>query len=1299
MAPVAPDGVAIKSHKTKGRALHTTKTVAAGDVIAVFTPLLLLPSLSHLAAVCSYCLRAGTPRPCSRCRAAYYCDARCQAAAWSSGGHSLECAALVRAVKSSRKRREIPTPVRALVKILLSCGQQQEDLGKSMEDLEGHVAERRREPGWADMEMMAMGGCAFAGRETSEESLQTNAFHRFDADLGHVGIFLEPTLAMANHSCIPNAFVQFVGRSAVLRAESRIQNGDEIEISYTDYTSSLGKRKAALAPYNFECRCRRCTQDLCVYQASAHYRDYMLNEDSILGDGTKLQTHPAVSTPAKQATARAAAALHFQPMPAALAERRPVLVRQLSDCKSLVAAELWAVTPLPQTLAELAIYYAEKQDYACALAVAALVTRDCDPYRFPAPFHPVRAKNIFMMAKLLSNTAAETALAEQQQGGGGTVQVTARDMEKADVGRRLRDALRDIDQVSLAQMLLFMVLDTAPAPHLAAWELAQQAREVLAGIAELKGRDKELSLIGLWRKDPKSDRAQAFFEYGVGQQVDILADLGREVLKEDFGLFKRVQTIARNFLGLSLDDSAAPATASSMADDELKAAPVGADTVPVPASAIADDAAQPSSERSSLKRASPHDGHDEPAAEKKPKTDGTAKDGGDDDDDDDGGKEQWQTVSRSSKKKSKKLPRPGKNYPSITFSSGARLQSKIGISHLRDLVTYIFADGAGPQWCAVMHRPAFRKIVAVMVPGLEEAMFRPGVDLITFNETRDDDLTTEASSSSSSSKTEPKKDASPDDYYPRPLDKTQLPEALRPFADMFPHLWPVKTPGDDRHGKMHSPMAAFLSTPAPKEKKQGVKPAREPSGWKNERTRITEFLATPAELAENGYLVHPALLPPPPADTAAAAARDASVLPEGWVRTAVERAEDGDAPEAEVQQGSVTAGRTVLALDCEMCLTGEDEFALTRVSVVDWSGDVVLDELVRPAKPITDYLTRFSGITAEMLAPVTTTLADVQARLLTLLTPRTILVGHSLESDTKALRLTHPFIVDTSLLFPHPRGAPLKSSLKWLAEKYLSRSIQKGGAAGHDAVEDARTCLDLVKQKCEKGRAWGTPDAQGENLFRRLARAGTAYKAQGGDAALGGVEVGKTSAAVDWGDPGKGYGAGATVRFGCASDEQVVAAVLRCVNGDADGKEVRGGGVDFTWARLRELEARQGWWNTNRINSNGLAVAAAAEGEEEEEAQNEEEEDLERCVARLTQRIERIHAALPPCTALLVYSGSGDPRRMAALQAAQARWRKEYNTPGRKWDELSVQWTDVEEQALKRAAQKARSGIGFITVK
>ena len=117
-----------------------------------------------------------------------------------------------------------------------------------------------------------------------------------------------------------------------------------------------------------------------------------------------------------------------------------------------------------------------------------------------------------------------------------------------------------------------------------------------------------------------------------------------------------------------------------------------------------------------------------------------------------------------------------------------------------------------------------------------------------------------------------------------------------------------------------------------------------------------------------------------------------------------------------------------------------------------------------------------------MLEGVTTTLADIQKKLVEILHPRTILIGHSLNSDLTALKITHPYIVDTAIIFPHPRGPPLKSSLKWLAQKYLNREIQKGHGstgpgAGHDSIEDARTCLDLVKQKCEKGKEWGTGDA------------------------------------------------------------------------------------------------------------------------------------------------------------------------------------------------------------------------------
>jgi len=51
------------------------------------------------------------------------------------------------------------------------------------------------------------------------------------------------------------------------------------------------------------------------------------------------------------------------------------------------------------------------------------------------------------------------------------------------------------------------------------------------------------------------------------------------------------------------------------------------------------------------------------------------------------------------------------------------------------------------------------------------------------------------------------------------------------------------------------------------------------------------------------------------------------------------------------------------------------------------------------------YLCRFSGITEEDLEDVQTTIRDVQAVLLSLFTDKTILMGHSLESDLQALKV------------------------------------------------------------------------------------------------------------------------------------------------------------------------------------------------------------------------------------------------------------------------------------------------------
>ena len=73
---------------------------------------------------------------------------------------------------------------------------------------------------------------------------------------------------------------------------------------------------------------------------------------------------------------------------------------------------------------------------------------------------------------------------------------------------------------------------------------------------------------------------------------------------------------------------------------------------------------------------------------------------------------------------------------------------------------------------------------------------------------------------------------------------------------------------------------------------------------------------------------------------------------------------------------------------------------------------------------------------------VTTKLRDAQAVLLCKFSSETILIGHSLESDLKVLKLVHSKVVDTSVVFPHKLGPPLKRALRTLAAEHLKRIIQ-----------------------------------------------------------------------------------------------------------------------------------------------------------------------------------------------------------------------------------------------------------------
>lgn len=131
--------------------------------------------------------------------------------------------------------------------------------------------------------------------------------------------------------------------------------------------------------------------------------------------------------------------------------------------------------------------------------------------------------------------------------------------------------------------------------------------------------------------------------------------------------------------------------------------------------------------------------------------------------------------------------------------------------------------------------------------------------------------------------------------------------------------------------------------------------------------------------------------------------------------------------------------------------------------------------MVKPDLPIIDYLTKYSGITPEAMGGATCSLRRAQKHVRKLVDHNTILVGHGLENDLKAMQLAHPYCVDTSLLYDHHRGPPYKPSLRLLARNYLKRHIQgrDGARIGHDSAEDARATLDLFKLKLENKPSFG----------------------------------------------------------------------------------------------------------------------------------------------------------------------------------------------------------------------------------
>lgn len=371
----------------------------------------------------------------------------------------------------------------------------------------------------------------------------------------------------------------------------------------------------------------------------------------------------------------------------------------------------------------------------------------------------------------------------------------------------------------------------------------------------------------------------------------------------------------------------------------------------------------------------------------------------------------------------------------------SKRKNRVSIKDIRDLILFL-ANGTNnsPAWININNRSSLGKIVVLFTPGLEPQDYQI-------------DSNNKASFFDNRNK-----------LRFSPLINNNHIKTLENV--------PISAPGSRL--SLFSAYNSFINVGLTKNEKLQLK---------NELSRkkivVTDLLMSLDNLLENNYPIH--------LDTIGVSADFRSKLIKlhdteiGWVDT-----KPPTNPTTEQESH-------IYGIDCEMCMS-KDGLVVARVSIINFSLDTVYDRLVKPDVEIIDYLTQYSGITQEKLADVTTTLADVQCEILQIINSNDILVGHSLQSDFKVLKLRHPKVIDTAIIFDHKAGPPFKPSLKYLALEYLNVNIQQNNSdssnsnsVGHNPVEDAKTCIELLKLKISKGLSFGV-SVDTENLFHRISK-------------------------------------------------------------------------------------------------------------------------------------------------------------------------------------------------------------------
>ena len=168
-----------------------------------------------------------------------------------------------------------------------------------------------------------------------------------------------------------------------------------------------------------------------------------------------------------------------------------------------------------------------------------------------------------------------------------------------------------------------------------------------------------------------------------------------------------------------------------------------------------------------------------------------------------------------------------------------------------------------------------------------------------------------------------------------------------------------------------------------------------------------------------------------------------------------------------------------IVLDCEMAGAGpsrtQDE--IISLSVIDFfTGATLLHTLVCPTKPVTDWRTAVTGVTAGMMAAAVARGEALRggreaavAALWGVVGRETVVVGHAVGHDLRALGVGFGRVVDSGVLaaeaagtLSERKGVRQPVGLQRLCRELVGVRIREGGGGRHDSLEDVLATREVV---------------------------------------------------------------------------------------------------------------------------------------------------------------------------------------------------------------------------------------------